>query len=117
MTELCLQNGLDTLNYMAPEIIRSFSSNYTNKIDIWSFGCVLYEIITSNRLFKSKKAQLIIDISNFEDFNAKFDEMSPMFQKILRKSILKNPDHRYGAKLLIELLVSFFFLNINNFIS
>lgn len=111
MSELCLQNGLDTLNYMAPEIIRSFS-NYTNKIDIWSFGCVLYEIINFNKLFKSKKAQLIIDISNFEDLNAKFDEMLPMFQKILRKSILKNPDHRYGAKLLIELLVSLFFVNI-----
>ena len=34
---------------MAPEIIRGIK--YTNKIDIWSLGCILYEICTLKRCF------------------------------------------------------------------
>jgi serine/threonine protein kinase len=39
-----------TANYMSPEIIKQEKS-YTNKIDVWSLGCVVYELITLQKLF------------------------------------------------------------------
>ena len=38
-----------TLLYMAPEIVKGVK--YTNKIDIWSLGCILYEICTLKKCF------------------------------------------------------------------
>lgn len=42
----------------APEII--FGCEFDFAIDIWSFGCILYEIIASDVLFKSSKVLLNI---------------------------------------------------------
>jgi serine/threonine protein kinase len=39
-----------TANYMSPEIIKQ-DRDYTNKIDVWALGCVLYELITLQKLF------------------------------------------------------------------
>ena len=39
-----------TSNYMAPEIIKG--ENYTNKVDIWSLGCIIYELCTLNLCFE-----------------------------------------------------------------
>jgi serine/threonine protein kinase len=36
------------MNYVAPEIILP----YDEKIDIWSFGCVLYELATGKLPFQ-----------------------------------------------------------------
>ena len=34
------KSTVGTINYMAPE---TFFSNYNESVDIWSFGCLLYE--------------------------------------------------------------------------
>jgi serine/threonine protein kinase len=39
-----------TINYMSPEIVNQ-QKDYTYKIDIWSLGCVIYELITLEKLF------------------------------------------------------------------
>ena len=39
-------------NYAAPEILVKYP--YTYKIDVWSLGCVLYEILTAEYLFLSE---------------------------------------------------------------
>ena len=33
----------------------SETSNYTNSVDIWSLGCVVYELLVGERLFVSEK--------------------------------------------------------------
>ena len=43
------QTFAGTSCYMAPEIIRGVK--YTNKIDIWSIGCILYELCSLKRCF------------------------------------------------------------------
>jgi eukaryotic-like serine/threonine-protein kinase len=40
-----------TRNYLAPELI--ISSRYDNKVDIWSAGCILYELATGNPAFET----------------------------------------------------------------
>lgn len=41
--------AIGTIQTMAPEVFNE--EGYDNKIDIWSLGCVLYEILTFNPLF------------------------------------------------------------------
>jgi len=44
--------------YSAPEVMgldsNSETSNYTNSVDIWSLGCVIYELLTGAKLFVSE---------------------------------------------------------------
>lgn len=53
---------IQTKNYRAPEIILKYKCN--EKCDIWSIGCVLYEILTNEILFlpeKNKRTSSNID--------------------------------------------------------
>jgi dual specificity tyrosine-phosphorylation-regulated kinase 2/3/4 len=43
---------IQTRWYRSPEII--YNIPFNEKIDIWSVGCIIYEIISNNTLFKSK---------------------------------------------------------------
>jgi len=42
---------IGTLPYMAPEILKN--EIYDKKVDIWSLGCIIYELCTLNVCFKS----------------------------------------------------------------
>ena len=42
-----------TLYYRAPELLLG-NAYYDTKIDIWSIGCIFYELITKKILFKGK---------------------------------------------------------------
>ena len=48
-----LDDELQTRYYRAPEII--LNTNITEKIDIWSIGCIVYELFTGNILFDPDK--------------------------------------------------------------
>ena len=45
-----LVNNNDFSNYVAPEIIKG--ENISNKVDIWSLGCILYELCELDYCFK-----------------------------------------------------------------
>ena len=44
---------IQTRYYRAPEVIMSIE--YNNKVDIWSLGCILYELLTGDILFDPDK--------------------------------------------------------------
>ena len=44
--------NIGTQNYMAPEIINN--EKYNNKVDIYSLGCIIYELFTLNQYFIDK---------------------------------------------------------------
>jgi serine/threonine protein kinase len=37
-------------SYRAPEILKE-NAKYNNKVDVWAFGCILYELSTGQKLF------------------------------------------------------------------
>jgi serine/threonine protein kinase len=46
-------DGSGTSCYRAPELI-SDNPSYTNKADVWSMGCILYELAVGRRAFSSE---------------------------------------------------------------
>jgi serine/threonine protein kinase len=41
-----------TLRYMPPEVVAGINTNSLPSIDVWGLGCILYELITGEVLFK-----------------------------------------------------------------
>ena len=74
-----------TFPYNAPETFED--EGYTKKIDIWSFGCVLYEMIKLEKLFK--QTTIIALSKKIESFNVDKDlddkNIDPFFLAILKK--------------------------------
>lgn len=60
--------AIGTIQTMAPEVFNE--EGYDNKIDIWSLGCVLYEILTFKPLFSGGNFFAIMNkIQKYEAFN------------------------------------------------
>ncbi|KAH0572161.1 Kinase, NEK [Spironucleus salmonicida] len=60
-----LKTQIGTPQTMAPEIFDNLS--YSNKCDIWSCGCVFYEILTLKPLFENMNmVQIIQQLDNFK---------------------------------------------------
>lgn len=59
--------AVGTNNYMPPEAYNS--TKPTVKMDIWSFGCILFELFNLEKLFFQKTFKKLLDA--IEDFNVK----------------------------------------------
>jgi serine/threonine protein kinase len=53
---------IGTYNYMSPQIFRSES--YTTKADVWSFGCVVYELVTLRRAFNGSVFEMMRQVES-----------------------------------------------------
>jgi serine/threonine protein kinase len=109
------QYGRGTPGYRAPElIINENSPTYTNKVDIWSLGSILYELIFSRKIFLNDLAVRDYycqsgsygEILQLFDSNCKIslDEISKRFVSAsLQRMLAIEPRDRPGAKILSEL--------------
>ena len=75
--------------YFPPELINNLintSVNYTYKIDIWCFGCVLYEMIKLERLFnQTNEKELLNKISDYNVDRDLEKNIDKFFQNLLKK--------------------------------
>ena len=53
-----------TSGYRAPELVKDF--HYTNKVDIWALGCILYELVFRKKTFDNDMAVLSYALSKQE---------------------------------------------------
>lgn len=82
-----------TISYLSPEQIKGKKTD--QRTDLWSFGIVLYELLTGELPFRGEIDQAVIySILNEspETFNI---EISKPLQNIIFKLLEKNPDERY----------------------
>ncbi|ESU37033.1 Serine/threonine protein kinase [Giardia duodenalis] len=93
--------AIGTIQTMAPEVFNE--EGYDNKIDIWSLGCVLYEILTFNPLFSGGNFFAIMNkIQKYESFTDSRNiikqyhehEHSVVLTAILERTLSKLPNKR-----------------------
>nr|MDQ5871515.1 serine/threonine-protein kinase [Acidobacteriota bacterium] len=85
---------LGTAEFMSPEQARG--KPVDKRTDIWSFGCVLYELLTGERIFSGETASdVIAAILRAEPrWDALPDETPTRIRELLRRSLEKDPNRR-----------------------
>ena len=87
---------------MAPEILSGYNMEALVSVDVWSLGCILYELLTGERLFKGKREEIVRKVLkaevNYPDFLSKESEnlIKEMLKihvddRIIVKDILNHP--------------------------
>ena len=87
---------MGTVAYMSPE--QAQGEKVDHRTDIWSMGCVLYEMLAGNRPFKSQHGQVALySILNdeLEPLSKYRPDISTELERIIIKMLAKNPDERY----------------------
>jgi hypothetical protein len=85
-----------TLNYMSPEQVRG--ENLDTRTDLFSFGAVLYEMVTGRQAFGGNTAGLVIEgiLNRAPTADGRVNpELSPKLEEIINKSLEKDRKLRY----------------------
>jgi serine/threonine protein kinase len=94
-----------TSSYRAPELVEYDKRTYTNKVDIWAIGCILYELVLGRKAFRTDDAvnvyarqfafsgvtlPLLIDFETFPDQGRK-SFVSRVIHEMLEVDANKRP--------------------------
>ena len=85
-----------TFQYMAPEVLQGQPADARS--DIFSFGCVLYEMITGRRAFDGKSQLSVLAAildKEPESLTALAPSSPPALDYIVKSCLQKNPDDRF----------------------
>jgi len=88
---------LGTAAYMSPEQARGF--NTAARSDIFSFGCVLFEMLTGRAAFDGDTVSDVLAsvLKSDPDFDLLPDNLNPRIRDLLRRCLEKNPRRRWYA--------------------
>jgi eukaryotic-like serine/threonine-protein kinase len=87
-----------TFQYMAPEVLRGMEAD--SRSDIFSFGCVLYEMFTGRRAFEGKSQFSVLGAildKEPERISAVQPSSPPRLDETVGRCLAKNPEQRYGC--------------------
>src|SRR5579871_6202490 len=93
LTQALTQRGeiVGTLQYMAPEQLQGKETDARS--DLFSFGCVLYEMLTGKRAFEGQSAASVI-AAILEREPAPLTAAPPL-ERVVRRALSKDPDQRF----------------------
>ena len=89
---------MGTLGYMSPEQIKGKPADARS--DIFSFGAILYEMLSGKRAFHADSAgetMAAILQEDPPDLSATNQNVSPGFERIVRHCLEKNPEQRFHS--------------------
>ena len=104
------QADIQTRHYRAPEIILGL--NYNEKADIWSFACLLIEMLTGEYLFDPKKKD---NLDKNDDHITLIIEMLNKFPKILSTSGINSKKY-FNENGELKNIKKFYFLHLEEFL-
>ncbi|MGD9345874.1 MAG: protein kinase [Candidatus Aminicenantes bacterium] len=89
---------MGTVAYMSPE--QAKGERVDNRTDIWSFGCVVYEMFTGKRPFRTAHDQAVIHAilkTEPQKLSSLRLEIPSELDTIVEKALAKNPENRYQS--------------------
>jgi Tol biopolymer transport system component/predicted Ser/Thr protein kinase len=86
---------LGTLFYMSPEQLNQQEADARS--DIFSFGLVLYEMLTGKRAFDGKSQASVIAAILERPAPSVSDVAPPMLERVLRRCLEKDPENRWQS--------------------
>lgn len=89
---------MGTVGYMSPEQVRGASTDHRS--DIFSFGLILYEMITGKRAFQHEtmaETMSAILKEEPEEITESNPNISPSLERIVRRCLEKKPDRRFQS--------------------
>ncbi|XP_055873331.1 uncharacterized protein LOC106064540 isoform X2 [Biomphalaria glabrata] len=98
-----------TVNWMAPELIKevmneSGDNKYNNKVDIWSVGCTLVQMVTGSAPFQNLEPHQVVFklITGHRPEYSLPDTASKSLIDFLKVTLEHNPDSRLSATQLLN---------------
>jgi len=94
---------IGTLMYMAPEMVRSSFSGYSNAVDVWALGCVFYELLTGHAPFHraTNMAALVQQIVQYKP-DAIPNSVRGDLVLLVDSMLLKAPERRPSAMAMLD---------------
>ena len=88
---------LGTAAYMSPEQANGFPAD--QRSDVFSFGCVLYEMLTARQAFQGNTAAEVLAsvLVREPDLTALPADVNPRLRDLVRRCLDKNPKRRWQA--------------------
>jgi TolB-like protein/Tfp pilus assembly protein PilF len=89
---------MGTAGYMSPEQVRGKPADFRS--DIFSFGAVLYEMMTGRRAFRGESAVETMSAILKEEpagISAARPDIPPAFERIVRRCLEKAPEQRFQS--------------------
>lgn len=89
---------MGTVGYMSPEQVRGHKTDHRS--DIFSFGLILYEMITGRRAFQHEtmaETMSAILKEEPEEITDSNPNISPSLERIVRRCLEKKPDRRFQS--------------------
>ena len=87
-----------TAGYIAPEVLNK--RQYDNKSDIWSLGCILYELCTFKPPVDASSLDSLLESVSMPSV---LEEYSQEVQDIINVTLRTNPDERCSVREIMEL--------------
>jgi calcium-dependent protein kinase len=92
-----MREGVGTLYSMAPQVLQGV---YTSQADMWSFGVIVYMLLSSHRPFYNKRRNIMIDRIMRCDYSFDKDYWKPISSEakdFISKLLVLDPQIRYNA--------------------
>lgn len=83
-----MQSMKGTPLYLAPEIVKEVK--YTEKVDIWSFGCIIYELFTGKTPYYANTYNKLVPLILHQPINYP-KEMPAELKDLISLMLQKNP--------------------------
>jgi len=96
---------IGTLSYMAPEIIKG--EPYNKKVDIWSLGCIIYELCTLNHCFESISInELINKIKEPKPGKIDSKKYGVWLQKLIDSLLTNDKEKRLNINQILKIIIN-----------